>query len=125
MRRISTLAPVHEAVRSLAAARRCARARGSACGCGPRNPGCYLWRMNDIASLSDADLLAATRQLALRSCAVEADLLVHLGEIDERKLYLVRAHPSMFAFCTRELGFSEGAAYNPIFVSRHGRKWPA
>src|SRR5262249_38443264 len=48
-----------------------------------------------------------------------------LGEIDERKLYLDRAHPSMFAFCTRELGFSEGAAYNRIFVARHGRKLPA
>ena len=81
--------------------------------------------MNDISSLSDADLLAATHELARRSCAVEAALLVHLGEIDERRLYLERAHPSMFAFCTRELGFSEGAAYNRIHVARAARKLPA
>lgn len=81
--------------------------------------------MNDIALLTDADLLAATRELARRSCTVEADLLIHLGEIDERKLYLDRAHQSMFAFCTRELGFSEGAAYNRITVARAARKLPA
>src|SRR5207253_6283871 len=67
----------------------------------------------------------ATRDLACRSCAVEADLLVHLAEIDERKLYLERAFSSMFAFCTRELGFSEGAAYNRILVARAARKLPA
>ena len=81
--------------------------------------------MNEISSLSDAELLVATRRLASQSCAVEADLLVHLGEIDARKLYLERAHSSMFVFCTRELGFSEGAAYNRITVARAARKLPA
>ena len=83
--------------------------------------------MNDgsIQSLSNEELLASTRELARRSCAVEADLLVHLGEIDERKLYVEHAFPSMFAFCTGELGFSEGAAYNRIFVARAARKLPA
>jgi len=56
---------------------------------------------------------------------MEADLLVHLGEIDERKLYLDRAFSSMFTFCTRELGFSEGAAYNRILVARAARRLPA
>src|SRR5205085_947145 len=63
--------------------------------------------------------------LLKRSCHVEADLLLHLGEIDERKLYLARAHPSMFAFCVEELGFSEDAAYNRIFVARAARRLPA
>ena len=47
-----------------------------------------------IASLSNEELLAATRDLVRRSCSMEADLLVHLGEIDERKLYLDRAFSS-------------------------------
>ena len=67
---------------------------------------------SEIASLNDVELL-------------EADLLGLLGEIDERKLYLERAFSSMFAFCTRELGFSEGAAYNRILVARAARKLPA
>ncbi|HET7787061.1 MAG TPA: HNH endonuclease [Myxococcales bacterium] len=75
--------------------------------------------------MSNDELVSATRELARRSCAVEADLLLHLGEIDARKIYLDRAHPSMFAFCTRELGFSEGAAYNRIHVARIARSLPA
>jgi len=55
---------------------------------------------------------------------VEAELLVHLGEIDERKLYLDRAFSSMFAFCVGELGFSEDAAYNRIGVARAARRLP-
>src|SRR2546421_1994677 len=78
-----------------------------------------------IERLSDEALLDATRALLKRACDVEADLLVHLGEIDERKLYLPRAHPSLFAFCVEELGFSEDAAYNRIFVARAARRLPA
>src|SRR5438270_5580824 len=77
---------------------------------------------SEIVSLSDVELLASTRELVRRSCVVEADLLVLLGEIDERKLCLERAFPSMFAFCTRELGFSEGATYNRILVAGPARK---
>jgi hypothetical protein len=76
-------------------------------------------------SLSSADLLAATRDLVRQSQGVEAELLSHLGEIDERKLYLDYASSSMFAFCVRELGFSEDAAYNRITVARAGRRLPA
>src|SRR5438094_1084409 len=78
-----------------------------------------------ISSLSNDELLTATRNLVRQSCSTEADLLMHLGEIDERKLYLDRAFSSMFTFCTRELGFSEGAAYNRILVARAARPLPA
>src|SRR5438132_7638868 len=78
-----------------------------------------------ISSLTDDQLLSATRDLVRRSCSTEADLLLHLGEIDERKLHLDRAFSSMFLFCTGELGFSEGAAYNRIFVARAGQRFPA
>jgi len=39
--------------------------------------------------------------------------------------YLACAHPSMFAFCVGELGFSEDAAYNRITVGARGRRLPA
>jgi len=78
-----------------------------------------------LAALSTAELLARTRQLVEHSRRVEADLLVYLGEIDERRLYLERAFPSMFMFCVGEYGFSEEAAYNRIMVARAGRRLPA
>jgi len=77
-----------------------------------------------VESLSASDLLSATRELVQKSCDVEAELLVHLGEIDERKLYLDCAFSSMFAFCVGEFGFSEGAAYNRIMVARAARHMP-
>ena len=39
-----------------------------------------------LESLSSADLLTATRDLIGKSCGVEAELLIHLSEIDHRKL---------------------------------------
>ncbi|HKC60310.1 MAG TPA: hypothetical protein VKB92_09500 [Myxococcales bacterium] len=58
------------------------------------------------------------------SRCLEEKLLVHLGEIDERKLYLDLGFPSMFAFCVGELGFSEDVAYNRIMVARAARRMP-
>src|SRR3990167_7417053 len=78
-----------------------------------------------LETLTDDALLAATRGLVERTLAVSAELLVHLGEIDARKLYLPRAFPSMFAFCVTDLGFSEDVAYNRIMVARLARRLPA
>jgi hypothetical protein len=80
---------------------------------------------SSLGVMDSADLRAATRDLARRASAVEADLLAHLAEIDERQLYRDWAYPSMFAFCLGELGFSEDVAYNRIAVLRAGRRWPA
>lgn len=77
-----------------------------------------------VEGLSGADLLARTRELVRRSRDVEADLLVYLGEIDERKLYLDRAHSSMFGFCVSELGFSDDVTYSRITVARAARHLP-
>jgi hypothetical protein len=78
-----------------------------------------------LESLSSADLLSATREIVEKSRGLEAELLLHLGEVDERKLYLECAFPSMFAFCVEELGFSEDAAYARITVARAARRLPA
>src|SRR5262249_14156643 len=92
-------------------------------------PCCYPLEMfnlqSNVSSLSSADLLARTRDLSRKSQNVEADLLVHLAEIDGRKLYAEWAFPSMFEFCVKDLGFSEDAAFNRIFVARAGRSLPA
>lgn len=81
--------------------------------------------LETVALLSDLDLLARTRELVDQSHCTEADLLVHLGEIDERKLYLERAFPTMFELCVGELRFSEDAAYSRIMVARAARRLPA
>src|SRR5256885_13803287 len=78
-----------------------------------------------LASLGNEQLLAATRAILRRACVVEADLLVHLAEIEERNLHLEMACSSMFTFCVTRLGFSEDAAYNRTTVAQVGRRFPA
>ena len=77
-----------------------------------------------VESLSASDLRSATRELVRTSHGLDATLLVHLGEIDERKLYLDWTFSSMFAFCVGELGFSEDVACNRIDLARAARRMP-
>src|SRR3954451_18780754 len=92
---------------------------------GPPNRRATLFGMIEanlaIRVMNDDDLLACTRELVRSSCDMEAELLLHLAEIDERKLYAQRAYPSMHVFCVKELGFSDGAAYNRLGVAKAGR----
>src|SRR3954453_9174309 len=75
-----------------------------------------------VVSLGNTELLAATRAILRRACVVEADLLVHLAEIEERRLHSEMAFPTMFAFCVDELGFSEDQAWNRTNVARAARR---
>ena len=75
-------------------------------------------------SCSDSELLARLWTLTHRSREVGRELLLHLAEVDRRRLYLSEACSSMFAYCTQRLGFSEGAAYRRIRVARLSRDLP-
>jgi 5-methylcytosine-specific restriction endonuclease McrA len=77
-----------------------------------------------VQVLSDEDLLGALRALSARSSDVEADLLAHLAEVDARELYLGEGYPSMFAYCTEALHFSEACAYQRITAARAARAYP-
>ena len=77
-----------------------------------------------VQSLSPSQLLSATRELVQKSRGTEADVLEHLGEIEERKLYLDGPFPSMFAFCVGEYGFSEDVACQRMAVARAARRLP-
>jgi len=54
-----------------------------------------------------------------------AELLAHIAEFDERKLYLPAAYPSMLAYCMGELRLSEEAAKKRIRVARAARTCPS
>jgi hypothetical protein len=80
--------------------------------------------MKDLNALSNSELLDSTRLHLQRSCELDADLLLLLGEIDARRLYLDRAFATMFDFCTGELGFSEDVTYNRLKVAGLVRRFP-
>jgi hypothetical protein len=77
-----------------------------------------------LRSLPDGELLRRLRELVSQSRRVEADLIAHIGEVDERGLFARQAFPSMFAYCTQVLHLSEAEAYRRITVARAARKHP-
>ena len=74
--------------------------------------------------LSDDQLVEKIKGLRGREQKVLALLLGYLHELDKRKLYRELGYPSLFAFCTRALGYSEGAAYRRIAAARALRVCP-
>src|SRR5262249_43051115 len=78
-----------------------------------------------LSHLSDAVLLRDLAALVGKERVLTADVLAHIAEVDERKLYLPAAYPSMFAYCVGELHLSEEAAFKRIHAARAARRFPA
>jgi hypothetical protein len=77
-----------------------------------------------LESIPDEELLRRLAEILQQSRRVEADLVAHIGEVEERKLYAREASPSMFVYCTEVLHLSEAEAYMRIAVARASRKHP-
>jgi len=78
----------------------------------------------ELKSISDDELLRRLSELLRQSRRVEADLVAHIAEVDERRLYAREAAPSMFAYCTEALHLSEAEAYLRIAAARASREHP-
>ena len=78
-----------------------------------------------LSHLSDGTLLSGLKTLVARERETTAELLAHVAEVDQRKLYLPAAYPSMFAYCVGELRLSEDAAAKRIQAARAARRFPA
>lgn len=75
--------------------------------------------------LSDEQLLARMRKICLKSARLLATLLVHLIEVEERRLHLKGAYCSMSDFCRRSLGMSPNEAWRRTTAARVVRRVPA
>jgi hypothetical protein len=77
-----------------------------------------------LQSIPDDDLLRRLAELMGQSRRLEADIVAHIAEVDERRLYSREAFPSMFAYCTDVLHLSEAEAYLRICAARASREHP-
>jgi hypothetical protein len=77
-----------------------------------------------LQSIPDDELLRRLAELTGQSRRVEADLVAHIAEVEERRLYARAAFPSMFVYCKDVLHFSEHEAYLRIAVARASREHP-
>lgn len=80
--------------------------------------------LEHVSGLADAELVGRLERLVKADRALSAKLLVHLGEVDARKLYCERAYSSMFEYCRSALGMSEAEAALRLQAARVGRRFP-
>jgi 5-methylcytosine-specific restriction endonuclease McrA len=77
-----------------------------------------------LVALGNDELLAALAGLVRRENDALSDLLAHLAELDERRVYLDLGYTSLFAYCTEALGFCKSSAGRRIAAARVCRKYP-
>src|SRR5450432_3079873 len=77
-----------------------------------------------LGGVGNEELVAALSELVRRENDLMSDLLAHLAELDERRLYLDLGFTSLFAYCTEALGFCKSSAGRRIAVARVCRKYP-
>ena len=90
--------------------------------CVNRGPGAA--RPADVSTLSDQELVSAVAERAAGERHATADLIRVLIEFDRRRLYLGEGYPSLYAYCTQALHYSEHGAFNRIEVARAAARWP-
>jgi hypothetical protein len=79
------------------------------------------WRLDEV----DDDALEHNLLELLKGGARnEASILAHLAEVEERRLHLLAAFPSMYAYCLTQLGLSEDEACKRIACARLALRFP-
>jgi hypothetical protein len=81
-------------------------------------------QIRSLSGLSDRELLSRVRDLVSRERALTLEVLVHLIEVERRRLHLGLGYASMFDYCTRHFGYSSSAAGRRIQSARCIRDYP-
>jgi 5-methylcytosine-specific restriction endonuclease McrA len=90
----------------------------------PREAALVARNLVDLSRFTDEELLSGVRSIAGEERRATANLVAYLGEVEVRRLHLEAGFPSMFAFCTGELGMSENEAFRRLLAARLGRRFP-
>src|SRR4051812_37617488 len=77
-----------------------------------------------LEGLSDGEIVAGLGRLVGCGRKLTAQVVAHLGEVEERRLHLDAGYGSMFAYCVARLGLSEDEACRRIDVARLARRFP-
>ena len=78
--------------------------------------------MNLLAQLTNHELNQKIRRIVRDERRVTVEVLHHLREAERRMLYAELGYPSLFAYATGELGYSEAAASRRIEAMRAMRE---
>ncbi|MDF2692016.1 MAG: hypothetical protein K0S65_399 [Labilithrix sp.] len=78
-----------------------------------------------LSDLSDRELLRGLVGLLSTERRCVARLVTYLVEVEDRRLHLEDACSSLFDFCQRRLGLSEGEAFRRMTAARLVRRFPS
>lgn len=74
--------------------------------------------------LKDLELHESFIQTAKKERAITNEVLMHILEVDRRRLHLSMAYPSLFEYMVKGLGYSESSAMRRIHAARAMRETP-
>jgi hypothetical protein len=80
--------------------------------------------LTSLARLSDDELAARVRSLAMREHNTAACVIAHLAEMDTRDIHLRAGYPRLYDYCLKVLHLSEWEAWNRIEAGRVARRFP-
>src|SRR5690606_12719200 len=72
----------------------------------------------DFRKQKNPDLLRILKQSVSDERKITTKILHALCEIEKRMLHAEMGYPSLYEFCVKELGYSEGSAYRRISAMR-------
>jgi hypothetical protein len=78
----------------------------------------------DFKGMGNAELLSDLERLVRANRSSCAKLVLHLAEVDARRLYREQAYSCLFEYCVRALRMSESEAYLRIDAARRSRSYP-
>jgi 5-methylcytosine-specific restriction endonuclease McrA len=79
---------------------------------------------NKMSSLSDSALLGELERLSKEENETTVHVLLHLAEVEERKLHVGAGYSTMFSYCTERLRYSEPAASRRLSCARAAKRFP-
>lgn len=72
----------------------------------------------ELSHLSDNELVNKLCSFRDKENEAISDIVLHLAELDRRRTYRDLGYSSLFTYCTKVLGYSEGAACRRISAAR-------
>jgi hypothetical protein len=80
--------------------------------------------MRTLTDLSDADLVGRLVQIRKQERSLLVEFLGYLAEMDRRKTALGLGFPSLFSFCTDQLGLTKASAFRRTTAARLLARFP-
>jgi 5-methylcytosine-specific restriction endonuclease McrA len=78
----------------------------------------------EFHDISDDELEATLGRLLGAGARLEARIVAHLAEIEERRVHLLAGYSSLYDYCRKRLALSDYEAFARIAAARVARKYP-